>query len=289
MEKQSEYLCDKIVKPRSSHIHRRVSATKKALISNGLDIVRLPSKAIYDVDTVDGSENLIVSSGRNKVGEYGGLSIQTDINIHGINSPDGFRIFDSNSNEPVYERKPGMPRLWHCYKCLPNVLDTAYGIDYDDYPVQGHAQIYPINDMEIFDFHYHRDTNNPLGRLPKIRSMPWEFCCNLVEIGKPQKDMRNFNDSGFTTIINCLLALRDYTDFSDEADICDGIIKWIHNTNDLDKVEDIFQLMSDKMYSNLLSFLRDFHEYTDFDDEIYDCCQIEQRLQSFAHTSTHKV
>ena len=81
---------------RSSHIHRRVPATREV---NALDLVRLRPKTdfIYDVDTTIGHDRRIVATGLNVIGKYGGLSVQTDINVHTPESPDGFLMIGSNN------------------------------------------------------------------------------------------------------------------------------------------------------------------------------------------------
>lgn len=93
-----------------------------------------------------------------------------------------------------------------------------------------------------------------------------------------------FLDKGFDTILNCLRDCSDYTNFSDEADICDDIETWIIKNCKHLNIETISTIMEDKMYTNLLCFLRDFQDYTDFEEEVDACYQIEQRLEYSKHS-----
>ena len=40
-----------------------------------------------------------------------------------------------------------------------------------------------------------------------------------------------------------------------------------------------YELMSSEMFSDLLNRLCDFHDYSDFEDEMEACCQVEERLK----------
>lgn len=95
-----------------------------------------------------------------------------------------------------------------------------------------------------------------------------------------QMDKENTDDIGLKTLLNCLHDFCDYTDFSDEFDICREIILWIESKDDLYKVEDITKLMPNNLFSCLLNFLQDFCAYSGFEDEIELCHQVEERLKT---------
>ena len=88
------------------------------------------------------------------------------------------------------------------------------------------------------------------------------------------------NDPGLKTILNCLSDFCDYTDFSDEFDICKDIILQIESNDNLHKV-DVYKLMSSEMFSNLLNCLCDFRDYSHFEDEMIACHQVEERLKHY--------
>ena len=87
------------------------------------------------------------------------------------------------------------------------------------------------------------------------------------------------NDQGLKTILNCLSDFCDYTDSSDEIDICKNIISWIESKDNLHKVEDVYELMSGEMFSKLLNCLSHFRDYSEFEDEVEACHRVEERLK----------
>ena len=69
-----------------------------------------------------------------------------------------------------------------CYKCPQIHLPIQYGVYADNHP--HHAVIYPVSDVDLFDVNPHDGQTEGfiIGKFERIRHMPWEFCCYVIEI-----------------------------------------------------------------------------------------------------------
>ena len=163
-------------------IHIRV----KPNLLNGnknIDMVRLhDSQYPYeDVDTFFLGEKVrVVESGRSHGHKnmYGGIGIQGYYPKETHDSID-HRYTREEGNVPIYD-KP-MSRVlqrWHCYKCDEKDIPSTYNIYYNNYPDDG--ILYPKQEMDLIDVHKSQ-VLLPLGRFPDIASLPWTFCCNVLQ------------------------------------------------------------------------------------------------------------
>ena len=166
--------------------------------------------------------------GRYKDG-IGGLSIQGyDENISHNNN-----IYTCEEGDsPNYDKNPSRNIIrWHCYKCLYNDLPLNYKVQYDNYP--HHGCLYPVNEIKLSDLHDSKTTLLPIGRYPDMASIPsWTFCCNILQnheiiITHEEPSENDFKDHDIGVLFYALQLSASNTSFSDEAEDCINIKRWI--------------------------------------------------------------
>ena len=108
---------------------------------------------------------------------------------------------------------------------------------------------------------------------------------NVQFTTEPENGLKKISESNITTIILCLSAFCEYTDYDDEYDICRNIIEWIYSKN-LNNIDDLFNLMPDDMYSRLISFLDDFVAYSN--GLTIECKSVQKHLSTLKKTTLTK-
>lgn len=109
---------------------------------------------------------------------------------------------------------------------------------------------------------------------------------NDTSITSSHIDITKTWDSNITTVIDCLNGFCEFTDFSDEYDMCRSIIEWI-NSCGLNNIDDICNLMSNDMFSNLMSFLDDFRAYSN--GLVIKCNIFQNRSKAFRKNNDFKI
>ena len=266
----------------TSFIHRRVKPSSN---KNELDTVRLPHQlyTFEDVDTViPGNNCRVVKGGRHKDG-IGGLSIQG----YDENTSHNNNIYTCEEGDsPNYDKNPSRNIIrWHCYKCLYNDLPLNYKVQYDNYP--HHGCLYPVNEIKLSDLHDSKTTLLPIGRYPDMASIPsWTFCCNILQnheiiITHEEPSENDFKDHDIGVLFYALQLSASNTSFSDEAEDCINIKRWIMlHSNVNDNLGDLSQKIPDEMHDRILYHLENSLSYTHFCNETEAICDVMKMLVS---------
>lgn len=105
---------------------------------------------------------------------------------------------------------------------------------------------------------------------------------NTQSATESDNDITKKWDTKITTVINCLNVFCELNEFGDDCSICVNIINWIYSTG-LNNFDDICNLMSDDMYSNLIYYLDDFLAYSN--GLIIQCNIVQKHLLDFKKES----
>ena len=263
----------------SAMIHRLVRPNSA---KNELDLVRLPHEdyKYEDVDTVIPGNNSRVVGGGRKQGHadiYGGISIQ-GYDIESMHNSADSRYIREEGNDPNFGKNPSRKIYrWHCYKCPRNEIPSTYDVHYDKYP--DHGFLYPKSEIDLLDLHNNAATSVPLGRLPGISAISWTFCCNLLQnhaivVAPGEPSENDFKDKAVCALFYALELSASNTSFSDEAEDCINIKRWIISNSDVgDNVLAISRKAPHEMCDRIQYHLENALAYTSFCDEseaIYD-------------------
>ena len=263
-------------------IHIRV----KPNLLNGnknIDMVRLHNSQYpyEDVDTFFlGEKVCVVESGRSHGHKnmYGGIGIQ---GYHSKENHDSIdhRYTREEGNVPIYDEPMSeVLQRWHCYKCDEKDIPSTYNIYYNNYPDDG--ILYPKQKMDLIDVHK-SELLLPLGRFPDIASLPWTFCCNVLQHHDSVEDEIEviYEDKEISILLYGIYLSSINVSFSDESNDCIDIKRWIiANVNK----KDSFQTMREKIPCDILIKIRYHLENAylnaSYCDECEYLCKLRKRF-----------
>ena len=89
-----------------------------------------------------------------------------------------------------------------------------------------------------------------------------------------------FKDPDMGALLEILYTCTSYAEFEDETDKYYSVIKFINgNCEDTTRICDLASLLTEAVFTEVLSSLFDFSGYIEFEDEGNECARIENILR----------
>ena len=124
--------------------------------------------------------------------------------------------------------------------------------------------------MELIELQ-ESDDGIPLGRLSTISSIPWTFCCNVLQHHDNEiedQHIKIFKDKSISVLLYALDLSSIGVSFSDESIDCIDIKLWIITNTDIDdNIQNICEKIPHGMYKKIKYHLLNACQYTSWSDE----------------------